>query len=141
MTNNDFLESQIQSRSSYKLLALISYILTTSRYIKTLFNSCERFLLGTLILDIRSIRISDLSYEPLSDLNHGITESGLRHASGPVNAKLPIRYLHTIHVNTTITITRIPAFGVYEIDPGVFIQNEFCCQLQEQAPKKLRQLV
>ena len=59
---------------------------------KTLFNSCERLLLGTLILDIRSIRISDLSFGPLSDLIHGITENGLRHASGPVHAKHTIRY-------------------------------------------------
>ena len=57
--------------------------------IKTLFNSCERLLLGTLILDIRSSRISDLSFGPLSDLIHGITENGLRHASGPVHTNNP----------------------------------------------------
>ena len=54
--------------------------------IKTLFNSCERLLLGTLILDKRNIGVADLSFEHLSDLIHGITEYGLRPASGLVHA-------------------------------------------------------
>ena len=32
---------------------------------------------------------------PLSDLIHGITENGLRHASGPVHAQHPICYTNT----------------------------------------------
>ena len=64
---------------------------------KPLFNSCERLLLGTLILDIRSSRISDLSFGPLSDLINGITENGLRHTSGPVHAQHSIRYIGTIN--------------------------------------------
>ena len=51
------------------------------------FNSCERLLLRTLILDIRKIGIADLSFGHLSDLIQGIMENGLRHASGPVHAK------------------------------------------------------
>ena len=53
--------------------------------IKTLFNSCERLLLGTLILDKRNIGTTDLRSGHLSDLIHGITENGLRQASGPVH--------------------------------------------------------
>ena len=41
----------------------------------------------------RSIRITDLSFGPLSDLIHDKTEKGLRHASGPVHAKHTIRYI------------------------------------------------
>ena len=40
-----------------------------------------------------SSRISDLRFGLLSDLIHVITENGLRHASGPVHAKHPIRYI------------------------------------------------
>ena len=39
-------------------------------------------------------KTSDLSFGPLSDLIHDITENGLRHASGPVHAKHPFRYMH-----------------------------------------------
>ena len=54
-----------------------------------LFNSCERLLLGALILDIKDIGILGLRYEHLSDLIHNITENGLRHSSGPVPSNLP----------------------------------------------------
>ena len=43
---------------------------------------------------LRDIGIADHSFGPLSDLTHGITENGLRHASGPVHAQHPIRYIH-----------------------------------------------
>ena len=50
----------------------------------------------SLFLDKRNIGVADLSFEHLSDLIHGITENGLRHASGPVHAKHPIRYIYAI---------------------------------------------
>ena len=50
------------------------------------------------ILDIRNIGIADLRFGHLSDLIHGITENGLRYASGPVQWKHPIRYMYTTEI-------------------------------------------
>ena len=53
------------------------------------------FVQYNLSLGLSATRIkTDLSYEPLSDLIHGITENGFMHASGPVHAKHPIRYIN-----------------------------------------------
>ena len=54
------------------------------------------FYWGLKFLDIRSSRTSDLRFGLLSDLIHGITENGLRHASGPVHNKQPIRYINVM---------------------------------------------
>ena len=61
-------------RPMLKILNLLYY-----SFIKTLFNSCERLLLGTLILEIKA---GDRNHK--SDLIQYQTGNGLRHASGPV---------------------------------------------------------
>ena len=52
------------------------------------FNSCERLLLGTLILDIKA-GDRNLRSDHKSDLIQHQTGNGLRHASGPVRSNLP----------------------------------------------------
>ena len=66
-----------------------------------LFNSRERLLLGTLILDKRNIGVADHSFEHLSDLIHSITENGHRRASGPVHTQHPIRYINVTERRTS----------------------------------------
>ena len=82
---------------------------------KTLFNSCERLLLGTLISGQKSSRISDLSFGLFSDLIHGIMENGLRHTSGPVHAK------HPLHILMTTTLL----FQVFSVIFILKIQTNF----------------
>ena len=60
---------------------------------KTLFNSCERLLLGILTLN-KIIRVKYHRHEQKSDLIQHQTGDGLRHASGPVRSNLPpVKYI------------------------------------------------
>ena len=48
----------------------------------------------------------------ISDLIHGITENGLRHASGLVHAKHPIRYIYvTVELDFSLTTTCPQSFN------------------------------
>ena len=61
---------------------------------KNIVNSCERLLLGTLILDIKHRDNKPQIGTHKFDFIYYLMENGLRHASGPVHAKHPIRYMY-----------------------------------------------
>ena len=61
--------------------------------IRTLFTS--RSLYIKIIINTSHQFLTDLKFGTKSNLIHGTTENRLRHASGPVHAKYPIRYIHT----------------------------------------------
>ena len=92
-------------------------------------------------LDTRSSRISDFRLRLLSDLIHGITENGHRHASGPVEPRtslthIPlVSFLHyiniTLHTFTNPILVKDPHcdntyFDIYTIELKIsFFSNPF----------------